>query len=798
MARLATLTFGDLKKCVDEKLKRAREQSSLQAWQRLREVIEELAGASPRQGEFDPAASGAVWWLIRVEVSGIRGIPESGMALDFEAGPGITIVHGANGSGKSSFAHGIDMAIHGSTAGGVVRASGVAGKARVWAPVPVHDQAPSGRVQLVLQQSTGDKLALTVKVPRDGEVEIQATRTPVGGVEEAVTLGSGWRAAAVAYSPVFAYAEWESYIQNSKQLQEYLQRLLVLGNCFSLVRDEIATRSEEALEAAREVEQARAETELNLAQLASDEGRPTISLLSLGDNVETWLSENELVMAGGDEVPVKLDPQALDALNGLFDDVETATLAVAGLGQQQNPGLIGHLKDLNDAPDDSPLLCPVCGSATDWRKHLQETLKANKEVVVAVTRWRRLIDQTIEAASVLLAAMGGVVETSERVETDRAIEILRRLRQTFLDSGYSDRCCAAAEELGQHIRSDSFADEYRLMVERASDEARWRRSCAAAVAPFLQIVQTRGEQAIQSKLWDDVKKQLAKLETDLMQQREGALRVESSRVLKHLLQDVGMEISNLKVLKRQATVELQEDGGNVLGPGMLSAGQRNALLLAPALAGVEESPFGFLIVDDPVHSFDELRVDYLAKHLVQVAKDRRVIVLTHDERLREHLVASSLDADARSVRRAPGSNGVCVINSPSISALLMDDAEALMLLDNSPDTLMAMTNPIRILCRQAVENALRRFVVARAIVCGQDPREWLEKLDDVSAATTKKRLGVAADLVGSEGSVAIDRAKLLMSPYDVGWNRASHGNPPQCVVSNIELQAARSACDALS
>ena len=48
-----------------------------------------------------------------------------------------------------------------------------------------------------------------------------------------------------------------------------------------------------------------------------------------------------------------------------------------------------------------------------------------------------------------------------------------------------------------------------------------------------------------------------------------------------------------------------------------------------------ESPFGFVVIDDSVQAMAPGKVDGLARVLATVAKERQVVVLTHDERLPE-------------------------------------------------------------------------------------------------------------------------------------------------------------------
>ena len=72
---------------------------------------------------------------------------------------------------------------------------------------------------------------------------------------------------------------------------------------------------------------------------------------------------------------------------------------------------------------------------------------------------------------------------------------------------------------------------------------------------------------------------------------------------------------------------------------------------APLLRTRSGGPFGFLLVDDPVHAFDDLRVDLVSDELVRLARDRRVAVFTHDSRLTEHLNAKIREADVRTLAR---------------------------------------------------------------------------------------------------------------------------------------------------
>ena len=69
----------------------------------------------------------------------------------------------------------------------------------------------------------------------------------------------------------------------------------------------------------------------------------------------------------------------------------------------------------------------------------------------------------------------------------------------------------------------------------------------------------------------------------------------------------------------------------------MSQGELNALALSVFLprATLPESPFRFVVIDDPVQSMDPAKVDGLARVLAEPPRDRQVVVFTHDDRLPE-------------------------------------------------------------------------------------------------------------------------------------------------------------------
>jgi hypothetical protein len=127
-----------------------------------------------------------------------------------------------------------------------------------------------------------------------------------------------------------------------------------------------------------------------------------------------------------------------------------------------------------------------------------------------------------------------------------------------------------------------------------------------------------------------------------------------------------------------------------------------ALSLFLPRAATADSPFGFIIIDDPVQSMDPAKVNGLAQVLDELGKDRQVVVFTHDTRLQRAFTSQELPVTVLEVERGDSSKvKVKPVTDPVQQAL--DDARALASTKNLPAA--ARTHVLPSLCRIALENA---------------------------------------------------------------------------------------------
>lgn len=172
----------------------------------------------------------------------------------------------------------------------------------------------------------------------------------------------------------------------------------------------------------------------------------------------------------------------------------------------------------------------------------------------------------------------------------------------------------------------------------------------------------------------------------------------------------------------------------------MSQGELHALALAIFLprATLPASPFRFVIIDDPVQSMDPSRIDGLARVLESVARDRQVIVFTHDPRLTEAVHRLQIPAQVVGVTRRPGSRVELHEESDASSRALADADAVARTADLAPEV---ATTVVAGLCREAIEATCTQQV--RRVRLGRG--ETHESVADLVAAapTTNQMMALA-------------------------------------------------------
>ena len=172
---------------------------------------------------------------------------------------------------------------------------------------------------------------------------------------------------------------------------------------------------------------------------------------------------------------------------------------------------------------------------------------------------------------------------------------------------------------------------------------------------------------------------------------------------------------------RKVELKVTVDGQEGAALGVMSQGELHSLALSLFIprATLEESPFRFVVIDDPVQSMDPARVDGLAKVLQSASKNRQVVVFTHDDRLPEAIRRLDIPATVIEVTRREGSVVEPRRSKDPVSRYI-EDAMALAYTDDLPPEVARRVVPG--LCREALEAACMEADPPAAHRQGRAPR----------------------------------------------------------------------------
>jgi ABC-type lipoprotein export system ATPase subunit len=195
---------------------------------------------------------------------------------------------------------------------------------------------------------------------------------------------------------------------------------------------------------------------------------------------------------------------------------------------------------------------------------------------------------------------------------------------------------------------------------------------------------------------------------------------------------------------RRVDLEVRVDGTEGAALGVVSQGEINCLALSLFFprATLPESPFRFLVIDDPVQAMDPARVDGLAKVFADMAADRQVIVFTHDDRLPESLRRLGLAHTAKEVTRRPGSV-VSVRDKLDPVVQYFRDAWAVAKDDQLPDGVASRVVPG--MCRLGLEAAFTEKARRRLLGGGQSHVSTEETIGSARTLTEIAALAMFGD-----------------------------------------------------
>jgi hypothetical protein len=248
-----------------------------------------------------------------------------------------------------------------------------------------------------------------------------------------------------------------------------------------------------------------------------------------------------------------------------------------------------------------------------------------------------------------------------------------------------------------------------------------------------------------------------------------------------LRQESNVELGGIRLAgtgtSRRVDLDVKVDGSAGAALGVMSQGELHALALALFLprATMAESPFRFLIIDDPVQSMDPVKVYGLAQVLDRVARTRQVVVFTHDDRLPAAVRHLGLKARILTVSRLARSEVIVSDDRDGDPARrYLNDARAIVNDDELDDSVRGPV--VCNLIRDAIEFSCHEVVRIRDYRAGRPIADTEADLEDAKSLNAALNLALLNGTKRSDGyQEALRRLDPAAPRVVAAANRGAHG-----------------------
>lgn len=698
-----------------------------------------------------------------IHTRGFRGIGPAAK-LELQPAPGLTIVAGRNGSGKSSFSEALEMALTDDTYRWNKQHTK---QAAVWAEHwrNLHDGDPCEiRVELA-EEGQGTTTVGVDWTKRQGLREHTTWVQRPGRPRENGISSLGWDRAIELHKPILSYDELGGLLEaGPSKLFDKLDALLGI---------EQATDAEQRLaSAAKELKhsdtQARTEgRELKKVLGTVDDERASRVLSHLRkhrpdlDAVEA-ITTGTSSESAGELAPLRalaqLELPSEQAVIEAANDLRHAADRMLGLSTSsvdlaaRRTELLRKALELHEHHGDGP--CPVCGQGTlnsAWRQQVEEAVSAEDDEIQQHTEAKRRLERARQAAHQLVQA---VLEPAQpgRFELDSFTDA-HNLWQWWARLPDSDTA------LAEHLESVSgqLRTAFALLREEAAGmlgarEDTWAPH-ATRLAAWVGKVREAREMEPRVRLVESAHQFTKRVVEQLRNEQLAELKGTAREVWSALKQESNVDLGEIELKgsgnRRHVELYADVDGTDAQALGVMSQGELHALAMALFLprATVSGSPFRFVVLDDPVQAMDPAKIDGFARILAEFARDRQVVVFSHDDRLPQTVRQLGIDARILEVSREDNSE-VSIVPCSNPARRALDDARAVANDDEVPPDVKARV--MAGLCRSAVEAAALDAYMARRFAAGAARVEVEDTWQNASKTSRKLALAVhddnAADL----------------------------------------------------
>lgn len=712
-------------------------------------------------------------YVTSITVEGFRGVGPA-TTLKLRTGPGLTLVVGRNGSGKSSFAEGLEYLLTGCN-------YRWEGRPKAWVAGwrNLHHEHVALGAELLVEGQGALTVSRTWKTQElsDHDVKCVGTNPPQS------LKSLGWDDALETFRPFLSYNELGSLLEDGPStLYDALSSVLGLEELVA-VQERLAATRKRRQAILDDAQTAAAELKASIDRVLSvgtadervDAARRALTpaswdllvLATLVEDNQTSEDSPAEVLRRIEGLP-RVDIDVVTAVIGSLRSTAKTLAEFAGSNAElslHRASLLEQALEFHQTHHDER--CPVCGTSSvlteSWSGETRNEIARLRSEAAACTAALNGVKKSNQEAHRQLSSPPPWLSAAVAPEVVDLPEVVRLW--TEWSSGQQ---IESPIELAEHMegRLLEFAEAVQKAISQAAAERARRDDSWRPIASGIQAWLPKARKAAAAKdqikqlkaaesWWKDAAASIRDERFEPIADRAGAiwnqLRLQSNV-------DLGGVVLEGTGQRRRVELKVTVDGTPAEALGVMSQGELHSLALSLFLprATLPESPFRFICVDDPVQSMDPSRVDGLARVLSEVAASRQVIVFTHDDRLPEAVRRMGLKAIVHRVTRRARSMVEIEQTSDPVSTLI-DDARAVALTDDLPIEVASRVVPG--FCRAAVEAACMDAVRRRRLVRGE-PHDAVEVLLLDNARTHQLMTLALFDDAQRDGDVMVRLNKL--------------------------------------
>lgn len=717
-------------------------------------VLEALAQVTDQAIAADSERLAATF-LSGISVMGFRGIgPQA--RIDLHPAPGLTVISGRNGSGKSSFVEALELALTGTSYRWL-------NKQVIWADAWQNLHHSKQRAIRIGFTAEG-RGAVTVGVDWEPDAVLTDRRVWTQFAAGKYIDGTdvlGWARAIEVWRPLLSYDELGRLFDGGPSaLYDALARLLGL-EVFADAEKWIASqlKNTRAIRAAADDERKRL-----LSAMASVEDDRAIRARALLRKKGSNLGDILALATGSDDGShtVLTDLRAISQLEvPAPEDVDAAVtrlrLAVqqlADAGSNIAASTSSRIDLLMAAVrfhehEGAEVPCPVCekGSLNDAWAH--QARRAIEEGEASLADYRSAVEELNKARET--AAL-----VPSRVSSIKPVAgvVLTTLGEYNAAVAAAVAAPFADLELAAHLETTilAVAVAAESLRAEAAEALRQRENVwgpiAAQLGAWVPVEQRARDVDSVIKSLTAAKSWVTAHAGTFRNLRLEPIAAQARTIWAQLRQESNVDLGDITLEgvanRRKATLSGSVDGEPTAALSVMSQGEKHALALALFLprATAAASPFRFVVLDDPIQAMDPVKIDGFVSVLKEIAETHQVVVFSHDDRLASVIRETGADARLIEVIRETQSK-VSVRDSLNPALRQIDDIFALINDQGLPDGVRARVLPG--MFRTALESAAKQAYFKRQALTGRSRTEFENDWQLTKKTASRLALAVRGD-----------------------------------------------------